>query len=100
MKPVVRRVQPSEVTIITESNRIETELSQELTPVLSNGWEDDIDKLKDVIDFGKSILSKGLEIITPYKAKPNIVFYELSPMTNYEFKEPDVKLTKIQFNRN
>lgn len=84
----------------TETTKLETELSQELTPILCSGWEDDKAKVESVIDLGKIILSKGLERITPYKSKPNIVFYELSPMTNYKFKEPDLKLVKIQYNRN
>lgn len=82
-----------------ETTKLESELVQQFTSLLQIGWDEDVEKIKIAIDKGKTILAEGLSRITPFKGKPNIVFYELSSQTNFIFSEPDIKLKEIVYNR-
>lgn len=82
-----------------ETTKLESELVQQLTPIVTPGWDIDKEKIAEVIEKGKQVLTEGLKKITPYQIEPNIVFYELSERTNFKFEEPKDDLKKIEYNR-
>lgn len=93
------RLASSSVDSSVTSN-IEQELVKELSPLLQSGWDKNNDITNSVIEKGKEILSEGLQQICPYTTEPNIIFYELSYRTDYRFIEPELELSKIEYNRN
>lgn len=84
----------------TETIKLGNELVKKFTSIITPSWDTDKEKVIEVIEKGKQVLSEGLKKITPYGIEPNIVFYELSERTNFNFEEPKDYLIKIQYNRN
>ena len=83
----------------TKTSQLEKELINDISPLLTVGWDSDTRAIDAVLEKGKEILSDGLRKISPYLLESNIVYYELSPRTNFEFVEPDLKLMNIVFNK-
>ncbi|WP_299365894.1 hypothetical protein [Winogradskyella sp.] len=83
----------------TETTKIENELNKKISPLLYPNWYNDLEGVQNIINKGKEILADGLKRISPYSTEPNVVFYELSNMTNFIFVEPKLKLKKIEYNR-
>lgn len=86
----------SDLEISKKTKDIEAEAIQKFNNFLIPGWDNDNDKVQEIIELGKTILQDGIRQICPYKEEPNIIFYELSPNTNSHFIEPDIHLTKIE----
>ncbi len=51
-----------------ETSKIENELVQRLSSILTTGWDVDKDKIEEVILKGKEIIIEGLKKITPYES--------------------------------
>lgn len=84
---------------VDETQKTENELGLNFSSFLSTGWDEQTDKICDILRKGKEILTEGLIRISPYESQPNIIFYELSYRTDYIFKEPEIKLVNLTVNR-
>jgi hypothetical protein len=80
-----------------EIRRISEEVNDAITSLLTPEWDDDNKHVDLVIDQAIESLTAAYTSLTPYQAKPDVIFYELSHRTNFKFQEPDVKLMGIQF---
>jgi hypothetical protein len=80
-----------------EMKKVGQKVSDALTPLLTPEWDDDNQHVDLVIDQAKESLTAAYASLTPYQAKPDVIFYELSHRTNFTFQEPDVELTGIAF---
>jgi hypothetical protein len=78
---------------ITESQR------EELKPYLQTGWEQNEQMEQELLEKCKSLLTTAFSKISSLEGNPNVVFYLLNKSTDFEFKEPEIKLTDITFNR-
>lgn len=83
-----------------QSKEIEDILLSRIKPFLVNGWEESKELESKLYNACKEQLKFGLTEVTPFKKKPEIIFYELNEQSNFKFKEPDEKLIEVNFNRN
>ncbi len=84
----------------TDTNEeLKQELVSKFSPYLIDGWYKDEETIAKILDLARTTLTEGIHRITPGDA-PNVVFYELSFRTGYEFKEPDIPLGNVDFNYN
>jgi predicted RNA-binding protein Jag len=54
---------------------------------------------ENLIIEGKKILTEIIKKITPFEKTPNVEFYEVNKKTNFEFKDPVIKLIRYNFER-
>lgn len=90
----------SSVTNEQSTTRIVESQKDELQPYLKPGWEQDEQMEEELLEKCKSLLTIAFAKISTLEGNPNIVFYELNKTTDFEFKEPEMHLTNITFNRN
>jgi hypothetical protein len=88
----------SSMDISKKTHQLEAEAIQKFKRFITPGWDLEPTAIEQVLELGKDILTDGLKQISPYEGDPNVIFYELSERTNNIFIEPDLHLTKIEFN--
>ncbi|MES2277124.1 MAG: hypothetical protein V4592_13930 [Bacteroidota bacterium] len=71
----------------------------ELLPLLTPGWETDSELENIVFAKCRQLLSDALTELSNSTESPNVEFYTLNNETNFEFAEPAIHLTNIEFNR-
>lgn len=81
------------------NQQLSIDLLKELQPFIVAGWEDSNELTALLMEAGKKLLKKGIGTLNPFTTIPNIVFYELSADTDYQFKEPDLQLKRIVVKR-
>jgi len=70
-----------------------------LSPISSTNTMHSPDDVGELIDSTKEILTETITGLSPYTRAPSVVFYELSARTDFKFREPEVDLKDVIFNR-
>lgn len=82
-----------------QSTEFEEKFIKNIKPFLVNGWEGNKKLENELYTACKEQLRLGLTELSPFKMKPEIIFYELNEESNFKFREPNDKLVEVNFNR-
>ncbi len=82
-----------------ETSKLELESVKELSPFLVHGWDTNQTLIEEMMERCKQILVRAIKKISPYAVEPNVVFYELSHRTHFNWQEPDMKLFDVVYKR-